>query len=539
LCLFYSWVILFLPDTSDKFCIYKKKSNYCRRAIGYPFYLSIIFRASPSFWKNSSLDTILEKKTMASLDKKASLIVKHGGSTFIKNTHKVRFVIICILILSIIYILQHLIKNYWLSYFGGLLMIFLMPREDPDILMSVCLLWGSFFLYKLFQKPLNCKWWILAASISFSLLSFIQPLFQYFSIILLITSGIIQVFEKKKAPFLKKTILLILIINMLCLPWALRNYIKCDSFCLSKRKVEILRIRSSFLDMTNKEFLAGFLHFLTNEPYYLKTKILSLVNVDNKVFARFIKKNKDSFYYKGKHNTDDAIKYLDNSSYKKETALWNIFKINFKNSIQKHKLSDELIDLVEKITSLKTYDMKKIDYLIKSKSKIIRHEFEAVILSELQFNHKLNKQYHKLTAQNNIAVYKKMNTHWAKNLFISPLFAFRGSFSDVRYNLLLSKYFLYNLIRTGIVWIRLLFVPILFFVFISACKKRNYNKLMLFLPTIYGFTLLSVTTHFIPRYSRLFQPIYILAFCYFISTYYRLIKNNNFLCYHKPIIFKK
>ncbi len=288
-----------------------------RRAPGYPYFLS-------------GLVTIFK---LEELQKKC--LLKEDCDRFLKY---ISFIFSFICILSIIFLFltcQLLGANYLASVSVSIIAMITVSKEiivnyNSESLALALFSISSYFLARFIKTQKKRE--ILFFSIFLGLLILTRNVFLYFIPFFLI---VLLIFGCEKKNNIKQKVINLLIFSLVLIfvisPWMLRNNIIFDSFSIAQSgSVKVLSNRFEHNNMSNKEFLGGFLYWapIPGIQGLIEKKI------PGEYWNRYVTTSEDSFRVVARKN---AVKLIQNKNYS-EAKIYLLKKI-LSDPIQNFKVS--------------------------------------------------------------------------------------------------------------------------------------------------------------------------------------------------------
>tara|TARA_B100000886_G_scaffold187722_1_gene128945 strand:- start:48 stop:1367 length:1320 start_codon:yes stop_codon:yes gene_type:complete len=288
-----------------------------RRAPGYPYFLS-------------GLVTIFK---LEGLQKKC--LLKEECDRFLKY---ISFIFSFICILSIVFLFltcQLLGANYLASVFVSIISMMLVSKEmivnyNSESLALVLFSISSYFLASFVKTQKKRE--IFLFSIFLGLLILTRNVFLYFIPFFFIVILIFG-YEKKNNIKQKGINLLIfsLMLTFVISPWMLRNNFIFDSFSIAQSgSVKVLSNRYEHNNMSNKEFLGGFLYWAPIPGI----KSLIEKKIPREYWNRYVTESEEGFRVVARKN---AAKLIQNTNYS-EAKIYLLKKI-LSDPIQNFKVS--------------------------------------------------------------------------------------------------------------------------------------------------------------------------------------------------------
>ena len=288
-----------------------------RRAPGYPYFLS-------------GLVTIFK---LEEFQKKC--LLKEECDRFLKY---ISFIFSFICILSIVFLFltcQLLGANYLASVFVSIISMMLVSKEmivnyNSESLALVLFSISSYFLASFVKTQKKRE--IFLFSIFLGLLILTRNVFLYFIPFFLIVILIFG-YEKKNNIKQKGINLLIfsLMLTFVISPWMLRNNFIFDSFSIAQSgSVKVLSNRYEHNNMSNKEFLGGFLYWAPIPGI----KSLIEKKIPREYWNRYVTESEEGFRVVARKN---AAKLIQNTNYS-EAKIYLLKKI-LSDPIQNFKVS--------------------------------------------------------------------------------------------------------------------------------------------------------------------------------------------------------
>lgn len=288
-----------------------------RRAPGYPYFLS-------------GLVTIFK---LEELQKKC--LLKEDCDRFLKY---ISFIFSFICILSIIFLFltcQLLGANYLASVSVSIISMIIVSKEiivnyNSESLALVLFSISSYFLASFIKTQKKRE--VIFFSIFLGLLILTRNVFLYFIPFFLI---ILLIFGCEKKNNIKQKVINLLIFSLVLIfvisPWMLRNNIIFDSFSIAQSgSVKVLSNRFEHNNMSNKEFLGGFLYWapIPGIQGFIEKKI------PREYWNRYVTTSEDGFRVVARKN---AAKLIQNKNYS-EAKIYLLKKI-LSDPIQNFKVS--------------------------------------------------------------------------------------------------------------------------------------------------------------------------------------------------------
>ena len=288
-----------------------------RRAPGYPYFLS-------------GLVTIFK---LEELQKKC--LLKEDCDRFLKY---ISFIFSFICILSIIFLFltcQLLGANYLASVSVSIIAMITVSKEiivnyNSESLALALFSISSYFLASFIKTQKKRE--ILFFSVFLGLLILTRNVFLYFIPFFLI---VLLIFGYEKKNNIKQKVINLLIFSLVLIfvisPWMLRNNIIFDSFSIAQSgSVKVLSNRYEHNNMSNKEFLGGFLYWapIPGIQGLIEKKI------PREYWNRYVTSSEDGFRVVAREN---AAKLIQNKNYS-EAKIYLLKKI-LSDPIQNFKVS--------------------------------------------------------------------------------------------------------------------------------------------------------------------------------------------------------